>query len=109
MSEIGIDKVRASRDGHQYHEAWLARRALGLLLPRDKLCGIAVDGLSVEDQDDVGDTAIEVADATFYFGKAAKKTYQGCWNVGSGHSGLQAELADKYDRDKTAWVPDRTK
>jgi hypothetical protein len=71
MSEIGIDKVRASRDGHQYHEAWLARRALGLLLPRDQLCGIAVEGLSVEDQDDVGDTAIEVADATFYFGKAA--------------------------------------
>jgi hypothetical protein len=71
MSNKGLDKVRASRDGHQYHEAWLARRALGLLSPRDQVCGIAIEGLSVEDQDYVSDTAIEVADATFYFGAAA--------------------------------------
>ena len=70
MQEVAVETVRASRDGHQYHEAWLARRALGLLLPRNQLCGIAVEGLSVEDQKDANDATIEVADATFYFGKA---------------------------------------
>ncbi len=70
MATGGIDKVRASRDGHQYHEAWLARRALGLLLPRDSLCGIAVEGLSVEDQEGASSATVEIADATFYFGEA---------------------------------------
>jgi hypothetical protein len=67
MSDIVIDTVRASRDGHQFHEAWVARRALGLLLPRDGLCAIAVEGLSEEDSEDASAPAIEVADATFYF------------------------------------------
>ncbi|WP_027488451.1 hypothetical protein [Allorhizobium undicola] len=70
MADNIIDKVRASRDGHQYHEAWLARRALGLLLPRDELCGIAVEGLSVEDQKGASQATIEIADATFYYGPA---------------------------------------
>jgi len=26
-----IDKVRASREGHEYHEAWTARKAMQLL------------------------------------------------------------------------------
>ncbi|AUN29474.1 hypothetical protein [Niveispirillum cyanobacteriorum] len=68
MTDSAIDKVRASRDGHQYHEAWLARRALALLLPRDELCGIAVEGLSVEDQMSASQATIEIADATFYYG-----------------------------------------
>jgi hypothetical protein len=29
-----VDKVRASRDGHAYHEAWAARSALELLPPK---------------------------------------------------------------------------
>ncbi|WP_106795716.1 hypothetical protein [Rhizobium sp. H4] len=70
MAANAIDKVRASRDGHQYHEAWLARRALGLLLPRDKFCGIAVEGLSVEDQKGASQATAEIADATFYYGSA---------------------------------------
>jgi hypothetical protein len=68
MPDIVIDTVRASRDGHQYHEAWMARRALGLLLPRDALCAIAVEGLSVEDEEGTSDGTIEVADAAFYYG-----------------------------------------
>lgn len=68
MPDIAVDKVRASRDGHQYHEAWLARRSLGLLLPRDKFCGVAVEGLAVEDQKGASRDTIEIADATFYFG-----------------------------------------
>jgi hypothetical protein len=68
MPDFKIDTVRASRDGHQYHEAWLARRALGLLLPSDGLYAIAVEGLSVEDSEDAGVAAAEIADATFYYG-----------------------------------------
>lgn len=69
MADVAIDKVRSSRDGHQYHEAWLARRALGLLFRQDGLCAIAVEGLSEEDEGDVGEEAVEIADATFYFGE----------------------------------------
>src|SRR6266699_6966317 len=70
MTDQTIDIVRASRDGHQYHEAWMARRALGLLLPRDHLRAIAAEGLSKEDETGFSDAAIEVADATFYYGSA---------------------------------------
>jgi len=63
-----VDTVRASRDGHQFHEAWVARRALGLLLPHFDLCGIAVEGLSEEDEEGAPDAAVEIADATFYYG-----------------------------------------
>ena len=45
-----IDSVRASREGHEFHEAWTARKALQLLLPTDNLVGIAVEGLSPADQ-----------------------------------------------------------
>ena len=48
-----IDTVRASRDGHQFHEAWVARCALALLLPRNGLYAIAVEGLAEEDEEDV--------------------------------------------------------
>ena len=41
-----VDSVRASRDGHQLHEAWVARRALGLFLPRVDLYGIEKEFLS---------------------------------------------------------------
>lgn len=63
-----VDSVRASRDGHQFHEAWVARRALGLLLPRFDLYGIAVEGLSEEDGEGAPAAAVEIADATFYYG-----------------------------------------
>ncbi len=48
-----IDKVRASRDGHEFHEAWTARKATQLLWPDTDLTAIAV----------------EVADLTFYYGR----------------------------------------
>jgi NACHT domain len=66
-----VDSVRASRDGHQFHGAWVARRALGLLLPRFDLYAIAVEGLSEEDEQGFSDAVVEIADATFYHGKGA--------------------------------------
>src|SRR5258706_2941320 len=66
-----IDKVRASRDGHEFHEAWVARKAMQLLMPQDSFIGIAVEGLSPYDQKEVSKEAVEIADVVLYFGHAA--------------------------------------
>jgi hypothetical protein len=66
-----MDTVRASRDGHEFHEAWVARKCLGLLLPRDELVGIAVEGFANEDQSGVSSEGNEIADAVLYFGRSA--------------------------------------
>lgn len=71
-----VDSVRASKDGHQFHEAWVARRALGLLLPRFDLYGIAVEGLSEEDEEGAPASAVEIADATFYYGNGT--SFESC-------------------------------
>ncbi len=74
-----VDSVRASRDGHQFHEAWVARRALGLLLPRFDLYGIAVEGLSEEDEEGAPAAAVEIADATFYYGNGT--SFESCARI----------------------------
>lgn len=66
-----IDAVRASRDGHEFHEAWVARKCLGLLLPGAELVGIAVEGFASEDQRGVSNEGNEIADAVLYFGGRA--------------------------------------
>jgi hypothetical protein len=76
MPDIVIDTVRASRDGHRYHEAWMARRTLGLLLPRDDLCGIAVEGLTTDDEEGASTATVEVADAAFYYG--SRPSFEEC-------------------------------
>jgi len=62
-----IDKVRASRDGHEFHEAWTARKATELLWPYAELTAIAVEGLSPSDQAGASAATVEVADLTFYY------------------------------------------
>ena len=64
-----IDKVRASRDGHEFHEAWTARKATQLLWPDTDLTAIAVEGPSPVDQAGATAATIEVADLTFYYGQ----------------------------------------
>ena len=64
-----IDDVRASRDGHEFHEAWTARFAMRLLLPEDALVGIAVEGLETNDQKSASAETVQVADLTLYYGK----------------------------------------
>lgn len=64
-----IDKVRASRDGHEFHEAWTARKATQLLWPATDLIAIAVEGPSPEDQAGASAATVEVADLTFYYGR----------------------------------------
>lgn len=63
-----IDVVRASRDGHQFHEAWAARIALELLPPDTSLAAIAIEGFAVEDAAEVSDAAHEIADLVRYRG-----------------------------------------
>lgn len=63
-----VDAVRASRDGHEFHEAWVARKCLGLLLPGAELVGIAVEGFANDDQHGVSKEGNEIADAVLYYG-----------------------------------------
>ena len=65
-----INSVRASRDGHEFHEAWTARKALQLLLPTDNLVGIAVEGLHPADQAAAISETVEIADIALYYGKS---------------------------------------
>ena len=72
-----VDKVRASRDGHEFHEAWTARKAMQLLLwPDSGLTAIAVEGLSPVDQAGAAAATVEVADLTFYHGGLPQ--FRGC-------------------------------
>lgn len=71
------NSILASKDGHDYHEAWAARRALELLLPKDGLCAIAIEGLSPKENGDaLPDEADEIADVALYFGKDA--SFEAC-------------------------------
>lgn len=75
-----IDKTRASREGHEFHEAWTARKALQLFWPDSDLVGISVEGLSPDDQSRASQAAVEIADIALYFGsvpsfeRGARKT-----------------------------------
>lgn len=65
-----IEKPRASRDGHEFHEAWTARKATQLLWPDTNLTAIAVEGPSPDDQAGASAATVEVADLTFYYGRS---------------------------------------
>ena len=62
------DAVRASRDGHEFHEAWAARKAMQLLLPDAELIGIAVEGPQPSDQVRASRATVEIADLVLYYG-----------------------------------------
>lgn len=64
----GVDKVRASKAGHAFHEAWAARSALELLLPTTDLVAITLEGLDEQDEQFLGADAVEIADLVRYYG-----------------------------------------
>lgn len=68
-NRLRTDKVRASRDGHEFHESWAARKALQLVMPSDDLVGIAVEGLASADQSSASAATVEIADLTLYHGR----------------------------------------
>lgn len=63
-----IDKLRASKAGHAYHEAWAARTALELLPPSSDLTSITLEGFSELDEQNLGNGAVEIADLVRYHG-----------------------------------------
>ena len=79
MTKKEISKVRASREGHEFHEAWTARKALQLLLPTDNLVGIAVEGLHPVDQAAAASETVEISDIFLYYGR--RSTFKGADNV----------------------------
>ena len=68
LTDTRIDTVRASRDGHTYHETWAARSALELLPPTTSLHAIAIEGFEREDASGLSDEAAEIADTVRYHG-----------------------------------------
>lgn len=74
-----FDSVRASRDGHEFHEAWVARKCLGLLLPKDDFVGLAIEGFSPSDQKTASAEANEIADAVLYYGK--RSSFEHAWQI----------------------------
>ena len=96
MPNIPIDKVRASKDGHQFHEAWVARCALGLLLSRNELYAIAVEGLAEEDEEELSDATVEIADATFYYGIGA--SFEACSRMEMAQFKYSIAARDKWLR-----------
>ncbi|WOI33387.1 hypothetical protein R1T40_01095 [Tritonibacter scottomollicae] len=65
---IAIDKVRASKAGHAFHEAWAARTALELLSPSTDLLSITLEGFDEKDERELGTGAVEIADLVRYHG-----------------------------------------
>lgn len=65
----GVDLLRPSRDGDQFHYRWAARQALQLLRPGSDLTAINVEGASSADPD-LGEGE-EVIDLAEYYGGAA--------------------------------------
>ena len=66
----GVDKVRASKAGHAYHEAWAVRSALELLPPSATLVAITLEGFSREDEIGLDAVAVEIADLVRYHGSS---------------------------------------
>ncbi len=62
-----VDKTRASRDGHEFHENWAAREALKLLWPQDNFIGLSIEGPN--DQDLASEETVQIADVTLYYGE----------------------------------------
>lgn len=111
-----VDKVRASRDGHEFHVAWAARKALQLVESADDLVGIAVEGLEPGDQSRASASTVEIADLTLYYGKRAR--FQSArstilvqlkYSIGSEAKPFRASDAKKTIRKFAAAYRDYTK
>ena len=57
-----------SREGHEYHIAWAAKVALGLIYPNSDLAAISIEGFNIENANSLSDEAMEIADLVQYYG-----------------------------------------
>jgi hypothetical protein len=87
-----VDKVRASRDGHEYHEAWAVRTALELLVPTTTLTAISLEGFSFEDSAHLSSDAVEIADLIRYRGGMNLHTAQAVETVQFKYSIARADV-----------------
>jgi hypothetical protein len=99
---LKVDKVRASRDGHEFHISWAVRKSLQLVVQRDELVGIAVEGLEPGDQTRASAETIEIADLVLYHGQSpgfttarATTVIQLKYSVGSESKPFRASDAKK--------------
>ena len=67
MKKEKIDSTRASKAGHQFHEAWVTRSALKLLEPNTLLYKIAVEGPDYQVVDSNDHEKYHIVDATYYY------------------------------------------
>ncbi len=65
------DKVRASRDGDQFHYHWAARHCLSLLPGVSDLVAISIEGASAAEGPGSANEGDELIDVGFYFGSEA--------------------------------------
>jgi hypothetical protein len=72
--KAGVDKIRASLDGHFYHHTWAARVALELLPPTSTLRILTIEDFSIEDDSSVSGAASEIADLVRYRGGVSIET-----------------------------------
>ena len=71
----GVDLLRPSRDGDQFHYRWAARQALQLLRPGSELTAISVEGASSGDPDlGEGEEVIDLAE--YYGGKSLTQAHR---------------------------------
>jgi hypothetical protein len=62
-------KVRASRDGDQFHYLWAARECLALIAPTASLVAVAIEGSATFETDQTGlEAGDEVIDVAKYYG-----------------------------------------
>lgn len=67
------DKVRASRDGDQFHYHWAARHCLSLLPGASDLVAISIEGASAAEGPGSANEGDELIDVGFYFGSEKLK------------------------------------
>lgn len=93
-----VDKVRASRDGDQFHYVWAARRCLRLLSQGDGLCAIAIEGPSPDEGATApGEHLIDVAE------------YYGSQSLGKATRIRNLQLKHSTHRASQPWTPGELK
>lgn len=63
-----VDVVRASRDGHEFHEAWAVRTAQELISPKTTLTALTLEGFAKGDRQDLSRETHDIADLVRYRG-----------------------------------------
>ena len=61
-----VDKVRFSRAGDDFHLLWTVRRSLQLINPKSDLIGVAIEGISPEEEVNNEEGLLSIDTAEYY-------------------------------------------